>query len=129
MFCAIYVRYKIYVEGNTWSVSEKYILACDSVTLLVKPDYYDFYSRGLMPLKHYWPVNNNDKCRSIKHAVHWGNTHQKEVMYFNIFYFKFYEIECSLLCILHEVVIRSAYILSFFSDPTLWCWTYLLMLI
>lgn len=94
LFCAIYVRYKIYVEGNTWSVSEKYILACDSVTLLVKPDYYDFYSRGLMPLKHYWPVNNNDKCRSIKHAVDWGNTHQKEVMYFNMFY----KIECSPLC-------------------------------
>ncbi|KAK6794465.1 hypothetical protein RDI58_007918 [Solanum bulbocastanum] len=36
------------------------------------------HSRGLMPLIHYWPVNNNDKCRSIKHAVDWGNTHQKE---------------------------------------------------
>ncbi|MCE3215668.1 hypothetical protein HAX54_003160 [Datura stramonium] len=71
-------RYKIYVEGFGWSVSEKYILACDSVTLLVKPHYYDFYSRGLMPLKHYWPVKDNDKCRSIKHAVDWGNTHERE---------------------------------------------------
>ncbi|CAN4087762.1 unnamed protein product [Withania somnifera] len=71
-------RYKIYVEGHSWSVSEKYILACDSVTLLVKPYYYDFYSRGLMPLRHYWPIKDNDKCRSIKHAVDWGNTHEQE---------------------------------------------------
>ncbi|PHT53134.1 hypothetical protein CQW23_07596 [Capsicum baccatum] len=71
-------RYKIYVEGSAWSVSEKYILACDSVTLLVKPHYYDFYTRGLMPLQHYWPVKDNDKCRSIKHAVDWGNTREQE---------------------------------------------------
>ncbi|CAH9109684.1 unnamed protein product [Cuscuta europaea] len=68
-------RYKIYIEGSAWSVSEKYILACDSVTLLVKPHYYDFYTRGLMPLKHYWPIRDDDKCRSIKHAVEWGNSH------------------------------------------------------
>ncbi|KAF3438608.1 hypothetical protein FNV43_RR21371 [Rhamnella rubrinervis] len=71
-------RYKIYIEGNAWSVSEKYILACDSLTLLVTPRYYDFFTRGLKPMKHYWPVKPNDKCRSIKHAVDWGNNHQKE---------------------------------------------------
>lgn len=71
-------RYKIYIEGSAWSVSEKYILACDSVTLLVKPIYYDFFTRSLMPLKHYWPVKDEDKCRSIKHAVEWGNSHQEE---------------------------------------------------
>ncbi|KAL8106781.1 hypothetical protein AgCh_023521 [Apium graveolens] len=66
-------RYKIYIEGYAWSVSEKYILACDSVTLLVKPDYYDFFVRSLKPLEHYWPINNDDKCRSIEYAVEWGN--------------------------------------------------------
>ncbi|KAK4403594.1 O-glucosyltransferase rumi [Sesamum angolense] len=71
-------RYKIYIEGVGWSVSEKYILACDSVTLLVKPHYYDFFSRGLMPLQHYWPIKKNDQCRSIKHAVDWGNSHHQE---------------------------------------------------
>uniref|UniRef100_A0A1J3IYT3 O-glucosyltransferase rumi-like protein n=1 Tax=Noccaea caerulescens TaxID=107243 RepID=A0A1J3IYT3_NOCCA len=68
-------RYKIYIEGSAWSVSEKYILACDSVTLLVKPHYYDFFTRGLLPAHHYWPVKEHDKCRSIKFAVHWGNSH------------------------------------------------------
>ncbi|KAL0382361.1 UNVERIFIED_CONTAM: hypothetical protein Scaly_0523400 [Sesamum calycinum] len=71
-------RYKIYIEGVGWSVSEKYILACDSVTLLVKPQYYDFFTRGLMPLQHYWPIKDDDKCRSIKHAVDWGNSHHEE---------------------------------------------------
>ncbi|XP_057462183.1 uncharacterized protein LOC130752425 [Actinidia eriantha] len=71
-------RYKIYIEGWAWSVSEKYILACDSVTLLVKPHYYDFFTRSLEPLHHYWPIRSDDKCRSIKFAVDWGNNHKQE---------------------------------------------------
>ncbi|XP_024171827.1 O-glucosyltransferase rumi homolog isoform X2 [Rosa chinensis] len=71
-------RYKIYIEGSAWSVSNKYILACDSVTLIVKPRYYDFFTRGLMPVHHYWPIKDNDKCRSIKYAVDWGNSHKQK---------------------------------------------------
>lgn len=61
-------------------MSEKYILACNSPTLVVNPRYFDFFSRGLMPMKHYWPIrgDNYDKCRSIKHAVHWGNNHPQQ---------------------------------------------------
>ncbi|KAL3829649.1 hypothetical protein ACJIZ3_018451 [Penstemon smallii] len=71
-------RYKIYVEGLTWSVSEKYILACDSMCLIVKPRYYDFFTRSLLPTIHYWPINETNKCRSIKFAVEWGNKHTNE---------------------------------------------------
>ncbi|CAI0403336.1 unnamed protein product [Linum tenue] len=71
-------RYKIYIEGSAWSVSQKYILACDSVTLIVNPHYYDFFTRGLMPVRHFWPVKENDKCRSIKFAVDWGNSHKRK---------------------------------------------------
>ncbi|KAK7406147.1 hypothetical protein VNO78_07767 [Psophocarpus tetragonolobus] len=71
-------RYKIYIEGYAWSVSEKYILACDSVTLLVKPRFYDFFIRSLQPTQHYWPIRDKDKCKSIKHAVDWGNSHKQE---------------------------------------------------
>ncbi|KAF9600054.1 hypothetical protein IFM89_002527 [Coptis chinensis] len=71
-------RYKIYIEGSAWSVSEKYILACDSVTLLVRPQYYNTFTRGLVPVHHYWPIKDNDKCRSIKFAVQWGNSHKKK---------------------------------------------------
>ncbi|KAL6174671.1 hypothetical protein ACLB2K_051317 [Fragaria x ananassa] len=71
-------RYKIYIEGTAWSVSEKYILACDSVTLLVKPKYYDFFTRSLQPMHHYWPIRNDNKCNSIKFAVDWGNNHKQQ---------------------------------------------------
>ncbi|GJV83470.1 O-glucosyltransferase Rumi [Tanacetum coccineum] len=73
-----FVGYKIYIEGSAWSVSDKYILACDSVTFVVKPRYYDFFTRGLMPVHHYWPIKKDDKCRSIKFAVDWGNSHKQK---------------------------------------------------
>ncbi|XP_010473803.1 PREDICTED: O-glucosyltransferase rumi homolog [Camelina sativa] len=65
-------RYKIYIEGNAWSVSEKYILACDSMTLLIKPEFYDFFGRSMIPLKHYWPIRPHH-CGDLKFAVEWGN--------------------------------------------------------
>ncbi|KAF8704000.1 hypothetical protein HU200_031482 [Digitaria exilis] len=70
-------RYKIYIEGRGWSVSEKYILACDSMALMVRPMFHGFFSRGLAPLLHYWPVRDAGfaMCRSIKLAVDWGNSH------------------------------------------------------
>ncbi|CAM8935044.1 unnamed protein product [Rhodiola kirilowii] len=71
-------RYKIYIEGNAWSVSGKYILACDSVSLLVTPHYYDFFMRGLTPMQDYWPINERTKCKSIKYAVEWGESHKKK---------------------------------------------------
>ncbi|KAF4386731.1 hypothetical protein F8388_006686 [Cannabis sativa] len=75
-------RYKIYTEGWAWSVSEKYILACDSMALYIKSRYHDFYIRGMQPLQHYWPIRENTKCTSLKFAVDWGNnhTHQAEAM-------------------------------------------------
>ncbi|XP_007051850.2 PREDICTED: O-glucosyltransferase rumi homolog [Theobroma cacao] len=68
-------RYKIYTEGWAWSVSEKYILACDSMTLYIRSRFYDFFIRGMMPLQHYWPIRENSKCTSLKFAVEWGNVH------------------------------------------------------
>lgn len=74
-------RYKIYIEGRGWSVSEKYVLACDSMALMVRPMFHDFFSRGLAPLRHYWPVRDRGvaMCRSIKFAVDWGNAHTDKV--------------------------------------------------
>ncbi|KAJ4773695.1 O-glucosyltransferase rumi-like protein (DUF821) [Rhynchospora pubera] len=74
-------RYKIYIEGRSWSVSQKYILACNSPTLRVTTSFTDFFSRGLVPGKHYWPISSDHKCKSIKFAVNWGNTHQKQAEY------------------------------------------------
>lgn len=71
-------RYKIYVEGWAWSVSEKYILACDSMTLFIRPRYHDFFIRGMVPQQHYWPIRDNKKCTSLKFAVEWGNNHTEK---------------------------------------------------
>ncbi|KAJ4824891.1 hypothetical protein Tsubulata_007201, partial [Turnera subulata] len=71
-------RYKIYVEGKAWSVSDKYILACDSMTLLIKPKYYDFFLRSMLPMKHYWPIGSSNMCKGIKFAVEWGNNHTEK---------------------------------------------------
>ncbi|KAG2604272.1 hypothetical protein PVAP13_4NG044100 [Panicum virgatum] len=68
-------RYKIYIEGNAWSVSEKYIMACDSPVLFVTTLFQDILSRGLVAGKHYWPINREHICKSIKFAVDWGNEH------------------------------------------------------
>lgn len=67
-------------------MSQKYILACDSMTLLVQPEYYDFFARGLMPMSHYWPIKGgNNECESIKYAVSWGNSHQEQAIIPTIF--------------------------------------------
>ncbi|CAN8280539.1 unnamed protein product [Cochlearia groenlandica] len=71
-------KYKIYIEGRAWSVSKKYILACDSMTLLIKPDYFDFFSRSMVPLKHYWPIKSKDNCGDLKFAVQWGNNNTRK---------------------------------------------------
>ncbi|XP_059664441.1 uncharacterized protein LOC132310266 [Cornus florida] len=71
-------RFKIYAEGYAWSVSLKYILSCGSLSLIVSPEYQDFFSRALIPKKHYWPVPRTDLCRSIKSAVDWGNINSDE---------------------------------------------------
>ncbi|KAJ9545783.1 hypothetical protein OSB04_025490 [Centaurea solstitialis] len=47
---------------------------------MVKSYYYDFFTRGLIPGHHYWPVRMDDKCRSIKFAVEWGNNHTKKIL-------------------------------------------------
>ncbi|OEL27866.1 hypothetical protein BAE44_0011113 [Dichanthelium oligosanthes] len=71
-------RYKIFVRGRSWSVSEKYILACDSPVLLLATPFKDFFSRGLVAGRHYWPIDPARKCPAIKFAVDWGNAHQAQ---------------------------------------------------
>ena len=73
---------KVYVCAGTRFTSKVsrykiYILACDSVALMVRPRFHDFFSRGLSPLRHYWPVRG--MYRSIKYAVDWGNAHTDRV--------------------------------------------------
>ncbi|KAK3409791.1 hypothetical protein EUGRSUZ_J01883 [Eucalyptus grandis] len=71
-------RYKIYAEGYAWSVSLKYIIACGSPALIISPEYEDFFSRGLFPMRNYWPISSTNLCPSIKYAVNWGNANPSE---------------------------------------------------
>lgn len=55
------------------------MLACDLMTLLIQPNFYDFFIRGMVPLQHYWPIRATSKCTSLKFAVDWGNNHTDKV--------------------------------------------------
>nr|UYE91542.1 putative glycosyltransferase [Anoectochilus roxburghii] len=68
-------RYKIYAEGFAWSVSLKYILSCGSVSLIIDPQYKDFFSRGLVASETHLPIDFSSLCPSIMSAVDWGNSH------------------------------------------------------
>ncbi|KAK8960410.1 hypothetical protein KSP40_PGU020470 [Platanthera guangdongensis] len=70
--------YKIYAEGFAWSVSLKYILSCGSVSLIIDPQYEDFFSRALVAGETYFPVNLTSMCPSILSAVDWGNIHPSQ---------------------------------------------------
>ena len=63
-------------------MSEKYILACDSMTLFIEPTYYDFFTRSMVPMKHYWPISIESICKEIEDAVDWGNTNPDMVNLF-----------------------------------------------
>lgn len=97
----VYGRYKIYIEGWAWSVSEKYILACDSPTLYFTPRWYDFFIRGMIPQKHYWPVRDNDKCRSLKYAVEYAKIHPDKVLSSILLFFFF---SCFLILVPYQIV-------------------------
>ncbi|XP_051113192.1 uncharacterized protein LOC127239201 [Andrographis paniculata] len=71
-------RYKIYAEGYAWSVSLKYILSCGCMPLIITPQYQDFFSRGLIPHKNFWPIPKEEMCPAIKNTVNWGNSHPSE---------------------------------------------------
>lgn len=41
-----------------------------------------------MPLYHYWPIREEEKCRDIKFAVFWGNSHKKKVILISLVFWK-----------------------------------------
>ncbi|GAQ80428.1 hypothetical protein KFL_000540050 [Klebsormidium nitens] len=72
-------RYRIYAEGNTWSCSLKYALACASAALVIDPVYWDFYSRGLEPFRDFIPIERGDNmCDRLEMAVWWGDKHLQQ---------------------------------------------------
>ncbi|MBA0652650.1 hypothetical protein Goklo_019894 [Gossypium klotzschianum] len=35
----------------------------------------DQCTHSMMPMQHFWPISNENKCRDLKFAVEWGNNH------------------------------------------------------
>ncbi|KAL1219168.1 hypothetical protein V5N11_000553 [Cardamine amara subsp. amara] len=48
------------------------------MTLLIKPEYYDFFARSMVPLEHYWPIKSHENCGDLKFAVEWGNNNTEK---------------------------------------------------
>uniref|UniRef100_A0A8I6YG61 Glycosyl transferase CAP10 domain-containing protein n=1 Tax=Hordeum vulgare subsp. vulgare TaxID=112509 RepID=A0A8I6YG61_HORVV len=46
--------------------------------LAIATPFEDFFTRGLVAGKHYWPINPARKCVAIKFAVDWGNAHPEQ---------------------------------------------------
>lgn len=69
-------RYGIYMEGNAWSISLKYSLACGMTILAIESAYFDFFSRGLASWRHVVPVcRETPVCKFLGEAIEWGNAH------------------------------------------------------
>ncbi|KAL4276763.1 hypothetical protein AHAS_Ahas20G0239700 [Arachis hypogaea] len=46
------------------------------MTMFIEPRYFDFFTRNIVPLQHYWPISTTNMREDIKFAVDWGNSHQ-----------------------------------------------------
>lgn len=62
-------RYKIYAEGNAWSVSSKYGFACGSTMLIIEPYFEAFYSRGMVYGENCLFVHRRPLCEALKEQV------------------------------------------------------------
>ncbi|ERN14951.1 protein O-glucosyltransferase 1 [Amborella trichopoda] len=71
-------RYKVYAEGWAWSVSYKYILSCGSTVMTITSQYFDFFTRWLLPKRHIWPINPSTICPSLDFGVNWGNANPNQ---------------------------------------------------
>ncbi|GAQ78892.1 hypothetical protein KFL_000200440 [Klebsormidium nitens] len=71
-------RYKVYAEGNAWSVSSKYGFACGSTMLVIEPYFEAFYSRGMAYGHNCLFVRRRPLCEALKEQIDWGNEHETE---------------------------------------------------
>ena len=52
------------------------------MALLVKPEFFDFFGRSMVPMEHYWPIRPQESCRDLEFAVEWGNNNTEKVGYY-----------------------------------------------
>ncbi|KAG7575052.1 Lipopolysaccharide-modifying protein [Arabidopsis suecica] len=69
-----------YWKGNARVGKRRDLMNCHDpmVHLYRQPFYFDFFTRSLVPMEHYWPIRPREKCSDIVFAVHWGNNNTKK---------------------------------------------------
>ena len=62
-------RYLMYIEADAWATNLKQKLACGSVLMSAKMEYYEFFTRALLPNVHYVEVSTSDMCQDTASKV------------------------------------------------------------
>lgn len=66
-------RYQVYLQSNAWSTNFKQKVACGSVVVVPSMDYYEFWTRALVPGRHYVALKSGEKlamCLDVAEKVH-----------------------------------------------------------
>ena len=62
-------RYPMYIESQAWVTNLKQKLACGSILISNKMEYYEFFTRALKPGIHYVEVDQNSLCLDTAEKV------------------------------------------------------------
>ena len=62
-------RYLMYIEADAWATNLKQKLACGSVLMSAKMEFYEFFTRALQPNVHYVEVSTKDMCLDTAQKV------------------------------------------------------------
>jgi len=62
-------RYLMYIEADAWATNLKQKLACGSVLMSAKMEFYEFFTRALQPNEHYVEVDTIDMCQDTARKV------------------------------------------------------------
>ena len=65
-------RYLMYIEADAWATNLKQKLACGSVLMSAKMEYYELFTRALQPNVHYVGVSTSDMCQDTASKVSAG---------------------------------------------------------
>ena len=62
-------RFPMYIESDAWVTNLKQKLACGSILVSNKMEYYEFFTRALQPGLHYVQVDPGDLCNDTAFKV------------------------------------------------------------
>ena len=62
-------RYPMYIESDAWVTNLKQKLACGSILISNKMEYYEWFTRALQPGLHYVQVDPGDLCNDTAFKV------------------------------------------------------------